>query len=329
MGWRSSVLLSILTFAILFSFLYASYQANYTQPHNPEVIPTEPKISQAQAIDIIEMEYRRIVPDYQEAYLHVHYYNFSRELEEDEEYQQYLRSIAPGWELSDVKTNPELLSLTLVFVHANGTMYMADEAKDDDGKFEKICDQPSLNCPLGSFGESARDRLVYEVGAIVDDGGYDPDIHLIIDAETGKVVSSTPLIVQTPTLPRSILENRLTIQELNQLIENPEDDGVSIEIVQNASEVAQNATGINKGYRPAQVFETLFNATVWFNYDSVSHTVTSDTGYVDLLGREFDSGVIEPGRSFEFVFVEPGYYGYHCEIHPWMKGLLNVMENFA
>src|SRR5690606_27578252 len=121
-------------------FLYASYQANYTQPHNPEVIPTEPKISQAQAIDIIEMEYRRIVPDYQEAYLHVHYYNFSRELEEDEEYQQYLRSIAPGWELSDVKTNPELLSLTLVFVHANGTMYMADEAKDDDGKFEKICD---------------------------------------------------------------------------------------------------------------------------------------------------------------------------------------------
>jgi hypothetical protein len=310
--------------------LYASHQANYAQPHDPEVIPTEPKISQAQAIDTVEMEYRRIVTDYQEAYLHVHYYNFSQELVEDEEYQQYLRSIAPGWKLSDVKTNPELLSLTLVFVHANGTLYMPDDAKD--GKFEKVCDQPSPECPLGRFGEFARDRLVYEVGGFVDDGGYDPDIHLIIDAETGKVVSSTPLIVQKPTLPRSILENMYTIQELNQLIENPEDDGVSIEIVQNASEVAQNSRGIDKGYRPAQVFETLFNATVWavwFNYDSVSHTVTSDTGYVDLLGREFDSGVIEPGKSFEFVFVEPGYYGYHCEIHPWMKGELNIVENFA
>src|SRR5690606_41184042 len=117
------------------------------------------------------MGYRRAVPDFQEAYLHVQYYNFSRDLVDDNEYQLYLRSIAPGWKLSDVKTNPELLSLTLVFVHANGTLYMVD-AKD--GKFEKICDQPSLNCPLGSFGESARDRLVYEVGAIVEgkDDGY-------------------------------------------------------------------------------------------------------------------------------------------------------------
>lgn len=285
MGWHSSVLLSILTFAILFSLLYASYQANYIPPHNPNTIPTEPRITPAQAIDIVEMGYRRAVPDFQEAYLHVQYYNFSRDLVDDNEYQLYLSSIRPGWKLSDVKTKPELLSLTPVFVHANGTMYMVD-AKD--GKFEKVCDQPSPECPLGSFAELARNRLVYEVGAIVVGKEDHYDIHHLVDAETGRVVFSTPLVVQGPTVPASVLENRHTIRELNQLIENPNHDGISIEIVENSSEVAQDVGGINnKGYRPAHASGMLSNATVqvvWFNNDGVNHTVTSDTGFADLLG---------------------------------------------
>jgi plastocyanin len=55
----------------------------------------------------------------------------------------------------------------------------------------------------------------------------------------------------------------------------------------------------------------------WVNEDQVQHSVTADDG-------AFDSGLIEPGRSYERVFERPGEYAYHCTPHPFMTGRVIV-----
>jgi amicyanin len=55
----------------------------------------------------------------------------------------------------------------------------------------------------------------------------------------------------------------------------------------------------------------------WVNGDQVQHSVTADNG-------GFDSGLIDPGQSFERVFDRPGTYSYHCTPHPFMHGRVIV-----
>jgi plastocyanin len=56
----------------------------------------------------------------------------------------------------------------------------------------------------------------------------------------------------------------------------------------------------------------------WVNHSDVAHTVTGDD-----LGFD-DSGLIEPGDSFQQSFDEPGTYRYHCGPHPEMTGVIVV-----
>jgi hypothetical protein len=55
----------------------------------------------------------------------------------------------------------------------------------------------------------------------------------------------------------------------------------------------------------------------WTNNDSVTHTVTSDSGI-------FNSGSLAPGQSFSFTFPSAGTFTYHCTIHPYMTGSIVV-----
>lgn len=55
----------------------------------------------------------------------------------------------------------------------------------------------------------------------------------------------------------------------------------------------------------------------WVNGDQVQHSVTADDG-------SFDSGLIEPGQSYERVLDRPGEYTYHCTPHPFMKARVIV-----
>lgn len=82
----------------------------------------------------------------------------------------------------------------------------------------------------------------------------------------------------------------------------------------------------------------LDNKVIWENKDTVPHTVTSDDDYVDQINGPFDtqkqtkiveSGFVMPGTTFEFVFTKVGEYNYHCVPHPWMKGKVEIVENFA
>jgi plastocyanin len=60
------------------------------------------------------------------------------------------------------------------------------------------------------------------------------------------------------------------------------------------------------------------NTVSWVNGDLVAHTITSDSGL-------FDSGLLSPGQDWSFTFIEPGSYTYHCSLHSWMKGVVNVI----
>ena len=55
----------------------------------------------------------------------------------------------------------------------------------------------------------------------------------------------------------------------------------------------------------------------WTNNDSFAHTVTSDTG-------AFDSGSIPPGGTFSRQFLSTGTFFYHCSIHTFRKGSVQV-----
>jgi len=85
----------------------------------------------------------------------------------------------------------------------------------------------------------------------------------------------------------------------------------------------------------------LSNKVIWTNNDSVAHTVTADgPQYTDVINGNFDSlahpdqtaanGYIEPGGgTWSFTFTKVGEFGYHCSPHPWMKGKVDVVENFS
>lgn len=53
------------------------------------------------------------------------------------------------------------------------------------------------------------------------------------------------------------------------------------------------------------------------NHDTVAHTWTADKG-------AFNSGLIQPGASYHFTFTSAGTYRYHCAVHTFMTGTVNV-----
>ena len=57
---------------------------------------------------------------------------------------------------------------------------------------------------------------------------------------------------------------------------------------------------------------------VWTNLDTVAHTVSSDTG------GELDSDTLVRGETFMHTFNSRGVFGYHCKMHPSMKGKVIV-----
>lgn len=68
---------------------------------------------------------------------------------------------------------------------------------------------------------------------------------------------------------------------------------------------------------PATISVAAGTTVTWTNKDAIAHTVTSATGL-------FNSGTVNPGKSFTFTFPTAGSYSYYCSIHPSMLGTVKV-----
>lgn len=70
-------------------------------------------------------------------------------------------------------------------------------------------------------------------------------------------------------------------------------------------------------FSPSSITINVGDTIVWTNYDSASHTVTSNDG-------TFDSGSITNGNTFSFTFTSAGTFDYYCAPHPSMTGSVTV-----
>ena len=69
----------------------------------------------------------------------------------------------------------------------------------------------------------------------------------------------------------------------------------------------------------------------WHNRSMQTHTITHD-GCGQRAGCAFHSGHLHPREQFVARDLEPGTYPYHCNIHPFMRGVIVVdqkpIQNF-
>ena len=72
-------------------------------------------------------------------------------------------------------------------------------------------------------------------------------------------------------------------------------------------------------YDPADVTVTAGSTVMWHNGGAQAHTVTADDG------KSFNSPSVPTGGDFQFKFATGGDFAYHCEPHPWMKGVVHVV----
>lgn len=72
-------------------------------------------------------------------------------------------------------------------------------------------------------------------------------------------------------------------------------------------------------YDPDPVTIEAGGKVTWINRDAAPHTATADDG-------SFDTGTLEMGKLKSESFKEAGTYPYFCEIHPDMRGTVEVVE---
>jgi len=72
-------------------------------------------------------------------------------------------------------------------------------------------------------------------------------------------------------------------------------------------------------YDPETVTIQAGGKVIWQNEDSAEHTATLDDG-------SFTTGSLAEGKLKSQSFKTPGTYTYFCEIHPQMKGTVEVVE---
>ena len=79
-------------------------------------------------------------------------------------------------------------------------------------------------------------------------------------------------------------------------------------------------------YTPSTVTIGVGSVVIFSNTDNVAHTFSSGVPSDDIIGTEFNTGILAPGDSGEWIPENVGEFSYFDMIHPWMQGLIIVQE---
>lgn len=75
----------------------------------------------------------------------------------------------------------------------------------------------------------------------------------------------------------------------------------------------------NVAYLQSRLQVTVGTTVEWTNNDPMPHTVTA-------TDKSFDSGLINPGKTFRYTFTKAGTFNFFCQPHPFMKGTVVVRQ---
>ena len=75
----------------------------------------------------------------------------------------------------------------------------------------------------------------------------------------------------------------------------------------------------NITYLQPRLQVTVGTTIEWKNNDPLPHSVTA-------VDKSFNSGLIQPGKTYRHTFAKAGSYNFYCVPHPFMKGVVVVRE---
>ena len=107
---------------------------------------------------------------------------------------------------------------------------------------------------------------------------------------------------------------------------NPVNASVTKQVISNVT-IPSGASTQKEGqkyFNPQEVDVKIGTTVVWTNDDGASHTVTDGKPSDNEFGKNFDSGMIKPNKTFEHMFSSAGSFDYFCQVHPWMTGKVTV-----
>ena len=79
-------------------------------------------------------------------------------------------------------------------------------------------------------------------------------------------------------------------------------------------------------YSPSPATVDVGGVVIFSNTDNVSHTFSSGVPSDDIIGTEFNTGILASGDSAEWIPENTGEFAYFDMVHPWMQGLIIVQE---
>lgn len=85
---------------------------------------------------------------------------------------------------------------------------------------------------------------------------------------------------------------------------------------------------ISPYYQPSVALVSVGTPVRWINATGSHHSVRHD-GCLTDEACAFQSIAVSPDSSFLIAPLPPGQYGYHCELHPIMRGMLVVVDPLA
>jgi len=75
----------------------------------------------------------------------------------------------------------------------------------------------------------------------------------------------------------------------------------------------------NISYLTPKITVPVGTTVEWTNSDPLPHTVTA-------VDKSFNSGLIQPGKTYRHTFTKAGTFNFYCIPHPFMKGVVVVTE---